>query len=69
MSLADILKPIQPAKMPIDLYYLPESAPCRAVQLAASVVGVELNLKLTNLMTDEHLGPEYLDVSVKAISM
>lgn len=49
--------------MAIDLYYLPGSAPCRAVQMAAKAVGVDLNLKLTNLMTGEHLKPEFLAVS------
>lgn len=49
--------------MPIDLYYLPGSAPCRAVQLAAAAIGVELNLKLTNLQTGDHLKPEFLAVS------
>lgn len=49
--------------MVVDLYYVPGSAPCRAVQMAAKAVGVELNLKLTNLMAGEHLKPEYVAVS------
>lgn len=49
--------------MGIDLYYLPGSAPCRAVLLTAKAVGVELNLKLTNLMAGEHLTPEFLAVN------
>lgn len=49
--------------MVVDFYYIPGSAPCRAVQMAAKAVGVELNLKLTNLMAGEHLKPEYLAVS------
>lgn len=49
--------------MPIDLYYLPGSAPCRAVQMAAAAVGVELNLKLTDLASGEHLKPEFIAVS------
>lgn len=49
--------------MTIDLYYVPGSAPCRAVQLAAAAVGVELNLKLTDLSTGAHLTPEFLAVS------
>lgn len=48
--------------MPIDLYYVPGSAPCRSVQMAAKAVGVELNLKLTNLMAGDHLKPEFLKV-------
>lgn len=47
----------------MDFYYLPGSAPCRAVQMAAAAVGVELNLKLTNLMAGEHLKPEFLKLN------
>lgn len=49
--------------MGIDLYYTPGSAPCRAVQMTAKAVGVELNLKLLNLMAGEHLTPEFLKVN------
>lgn len=48
--------------MVLDFYYVPGSAPCRAVQMAAKAVGVDLNLKLTNLMAGEHLTPEYIKV-------
>lgn len=51
--------------MGLDFYYTPGSAPCRAVQMTAKAVGVELNLKLTNLMAGEHLKPEYLKVNYK----
>lgn len=47
----------------MDFYYVPGSAPCRAVQMTAKAVGVELNLKLTNLMAGEHLKPEFVAVS------
>jgi glutathione S-transferase len=47
----------------MDFYYLPGSAPCRAVQMTAKAVGVELNLKKTNLMAGEHMTPEFLKVS------
>lgn len=47
----------------MDFYYLPGSAPCRAVLMTAKAVGVELNLKLTNLQNGEHLKPEFLKVS------
>jgi hypothetical protein len=49
--------------MTIDLYYVPGSAPCRSVLLAAKAIGVDLNLKLTNLMAGEHLKPEFLKVN------
>lgn len=48
--------------MGLDFYYVPGSAPCRAVQMTAVAVGVDLNLKLTNLMAGEHLKPEYIKV-------
>lgn len=48
--------------MPIDLYQVPGSAPCRAVQLTAAAIGLDLNLKFTDLMAGEHLKPEFLKV-------
>lgn len=51
----------------LDFYYTPGSAPCRAVQMTAKAVGVELNLKLVNLMAGEHLTPEYLKVNTTFI--
>jgi glutathione S-transferase len=48
--------------MTIDFYYVPASAPCRTVLLAAKALGVDMNLKLTNLMAGEHLKPEFLKV-------
>ena len=50
--------------MGLDFYYFPASAPCRAVQMAAKAVGVDLNLKLINLKAGEHLTPEYLKVLI-----
>ncbi|XP_014479141.1 PREDICTED: glutathione S-transferase 1, isoform C-like [Dinoponera quadriceps] len=49
--------------MPIDLYHLPGSAPCRAVRLAAAAVGVDLNLKLTDLMAGDQMKPEFLKMN------
>lgn len=62
MSIAKTSSNNNQPNMPIDLYYVPGSAPCRSVQMAAKAVGVELNLKLTNLMTGEHLKPEFVKV-------
>lgn len=50
-------------KMPIDLYYMSLSAPCRAVLLTAKMVGVELNLKTVNLMGGEQMKPEFLKIN------
>ncbi|XP_050462336.1 uncharacterized protein LOC126857187 [Cataglyphis hispanica] len=49
--------------MPIDLYQLDGSAPCRAVRLAAAAIGVNLNLKITDLMTGDHMTPEFLKMN------
>ncbi|XP_023311254.1 glutathione S-transferase 1-1-like [Anoplophora glabripennis] len=49
--------------MPVDFYYAPGSAPCRAVLLAAKAVGVELNLKPTDLFKGEHLTPEFIKIN------
>ncbi|XP_043289689.1 uncharacterized protein [Venturia canescens] len=50
-------------KMPIDLYHVPGSKPCRAVRLAAAALGVDLNLKHVDLMHGEHLKPEFLKLN------
>lgn len=49
--------------MTIDFYYLPGSAPCRSVLLAAKALGLELNLKLVDLMKGEHLTPEFIKMN------
>jgi glutathione S-transferase len=48
--------------MSLDLYYVPASAPCRSVLLAANAVGVELNLKHLDLTKGEQLTPEFIKV-------
>lgn len=47
----------------MDFYYLPGSAPCRAVIMTASALGIELNKKLLNLQAGEHLKPEFLKIN------
>ena len=39
------------------------SAPCRSVIMTAKVLGVELNLKVLNLMIGEHMTPEFLKIN------
>lgn len=46
--------------MPIDLYYLLISPPCRAVMLTAEAVGVKLNLKELDIFKGEQMKPEFL---------
>lgn len=49
--------------MPIDLYYMEASAPCRSVMMAAKMVGAELNLKKTDVMAGDNMKPEYLKMN------
>ena len=49
--------------MPIDLYYMDASAPCRSVMMTAKMIGVELNLKPLNLMAGEHMKPEFIAIN------
>lgn len=48
--------------MPVQLYYFPASAPCRAVRLVAEAIGLEMELIELNIMAGEHLTPEYEQV-------
>jgi len=50
-------------KMAIDLYHMDLSAPCRSVRLTAKMVGVELNLKVINLMVGEQMAPEFIKIN------
>lgn len=49
--------------MTIDLYYMPESPPCRAVQMVAAHLGVALNLKYMNIATGDHLKDQQFGVA------
>lgn len=49
--------------MAVDLYYIPLSPPCRTVMMAAYMAGVDVNLKLVNLMAGEQMKPEFLKVN------
>lgn len=42
---------------------MPGSAPCRAIQMTAAAVGVQLNLKFLNIQTGEHLTPEFIAIN------
>ena len=49
--------------MPIDLYYNSLSPPCRSVMMTAYMAGVDVNLKLLNLMNGDQLKPEFLKIN------
>lgn len=44
------------------LYTVHLSPPCRAVELTAKALGLELERKLVNLLAGENLTPEFLKV-------
>lgn len=48
--------------MAIDLYYMEGSTPSATVRLLAGAIGVDLNLKILNVLAGEHLTPEFLKV-------
>ncbi|XP_037811703.1 glutathione S-transferase 1-1 [Lucilia sericata] len=47
----------------MDFYYLPGSAPCRSIMMAAKALGIKLNKKLLNLQAGDHLKPEFLKIN------
>ena len=47
----------------MDFYTMPISAPCRAVEMTASVVGQEINTKFVDLMKGEQKTPEFLAIN------
>lgn len=47
----------------IKFYYMPESPPCRAVEMAANLAGVTLDRTYVNLFTREHLSDESLKLN------
>lgn len=53
--------------MPIDLYQVIGSGPCRAVRLAAAAIGVDINLKNVDLLNGEHMKPEFLKVTFNGV--
>ena len=49
------------------LYYMPESPPCRAVQMLAAQIGLPLDLKYINLDTQEQKSPEFTRVNPQQV--
>lgn len=44
------------------LYYIDASPPCRSVLLTAAAIGLELDLKVVDLLNGGQLTPEFLKV-------
>ncbi|XP_023237596.1 glutathione S-transferase 1-like [Centruroides sculpturatus] len=49
--------------MPIDLYLMEASAPCRAVLMTAKQLGIDLNKKPIDLTKQEQLKPEFIKMN------
>ncbi|XP_055546159.1 glutathione S-transferase 1-1-like [Wyeomyia smithii] len=47
----------------MDLYYMPDSAPCQSVRLLAKAMNLPLNLIHLDLFKGEHLKPEFLKIN------
>lgn len=50
--------------MPV-LYYVPPSAPCRAVLLLGRLLNIEFELRFLDILNGEQLKPEFVEVSGK----
>lgn len=48
--------------MGIDLYYFSGGAPSRATLMAAKSIGINVNVKVVNILEQEQMTPEYLKV-------
>ncbi|XP_037070169.1 glutathione S-transferase 1-like [Pollicipes pollicipes] len=53
--------------MGMDLYYMDLSAPCRSVYLLAKSLGIDMNLKVTDLMKGENMTPEFIKMNPQHI--
>lgn len=47
----------------VEFYYMPESPPCRTVEMVANMAGVTLNKHYINLFTKEHLKDDYINLN------
>merc|ERR1712209_287065 len=45
---------------PIEIYGMQLSAPCRIVEMTAECLGLEYQFKVVDLMTGDHMKPEFL---------
>lgn len=46
----------------LDFYYIPTSPPCRSVMLLAKTLGVEMNMKMVDVLAGEQMKPEFVKV-------
>ncbi|XP_060523760.1 glutathione S-transferase 1-1-like isoform X2 [Cylas formicarius] len=51
------------ATHPIDIYYFPPSAPSRATLLLIKALGIDHNVKITNISQGDQMKPEFLQMN------
>ncbi|GAB0088259.1 Glutathione S-transferase D7 [Sergentomyia squamirostris] len=49
--------------MPVKLYYLPQSPPCRAILLCGKLLNIEFDLISVNILDGEHLKPDFIQLN------
>nr|QHU79987.1 glutathione S-transferase D7 [Bemisia tabaci] len=49
--------------MTVDIYHIGPSPPCRAVRLAAKLIGIDVNLKVIDITKGEQMTPEFLKLN------
>ncbi|XP_074649192.1 uncharacterized protein LOC141904501 [Tubulanus polymorphus] len=58
-----VLLPSHYSQMPIDLYMMPPSAPCRAVMMLGKEAKIDINWKVVDMMNKEQLKPEFIKMN------
>lgn len=53
--------------MTVKLYYMPESPPCRAVQMVAAMIGLPLDLSYLDLSKGEHYNPNFQAINPQKV--
>ena len=52
--------PLTTVTLPLQVYGMSPSAPCRIVNMTLEVLGLEYEFKLVDLQAGDHMKPEYL---------
>uniref|UniRef100_A0A1B0CQY6 glutathione transferase n=1 Tax=Lutzomyia longipalpis TaxID=7200 RepID=A0A1B0CQY6_LUTLO len=49
--------------MPVKLYYLPESPPCRTILLLGRLLKIDFDLKIVNILDGDQLKPDFVQLN------